>query len=108
MTAEGDNSVLMQKVVKDILVHTQKDKHSVPKVSKDAIGKIKSSRNLVEGFTSLKNLVYLREQIEIKEMVKILQDSIMKKKKKFFDIWMAELNDEIQSLASSFGERYML
>lgn len=35
MTAEGDNSVLMQKVVKDIMVHYRKGKHIVPVVSKD-------------------------------------------------------------------------
>lgn len=27
MTAEGDNSVLMQKVVKDLLAHTHRGKH---------------------------------------------------------------------------------
>lgn len=30
MTAEGDNKVLMQKVVKDILTHTRKGKHQSP------------------------------------------------------------------------------
>ena len=34
MTAEGDNRVLMQKVVKDILADTQKDKHRLPALSK--------------------------------------------------------------------------
>ena len=30
MTAEGDNRVLMQKVVKDILTDTQKEIHDLP------------------------------------------------------------------------------
>jgi hypothetical protein len=34
MTAEGDNRVLMQKVVKDIFTHTQKGKHDAPKLDK--------------------------------------------------------------------------
>lgn len=34
MTAEGDNSVLMQKVVKDILEHIQKGLHKMPQVKK--------------------------------------------------------------------------
>jgi len=37
MTAEGDNSVLMQKVVKDILAHSSKGKHTMPTVTPDRI-----------------------------------------------------------------------
>jgi hypothetical protein len=35
MTAEGDNKVLMQKVVKDILTHTRKGKHQSPQLPKE-------------------------------------------------------------------------
>lgn len=34
MTAEGDNAVLMQKVVKDILADLQKEQHPMPKMTK--------------------------------------------------------------------------
>lgn len=34
VTAEGDNSVLMQKVTKDLLAHTQNGKHKMPKILK--------------------------------------------------------------------------
>jgi len=37
MTAEGDNSVLMQKVVKDLLTHHRKGKHFVPVVKKETL-----------------------------------------------------------------------
>jgi hypothetical protein len=40
--------------------------------------------------------------------MKKLEDLIMVKEKKFFDVWMAEVNDEIQSLALAFGERFFL
>ena len=33
MTAEGDNRVLMQKVVKDILSDMQKERHDLPKLT---------------------------------------------------------------------------
>ncbi len=33
MTAEGDNRVLMQKVVKDILSDMQKDMHDLPQMT---------------------------------------------------------------------------
>lgn len=34
MTAEGDNRVLMQKIVKDILADLQKEKHNLPAMTK--------------------------------------------------------------------------
>lgn len=37
MTAEGDNSVLMQKVVKDLLTHSRKGKHKMPKINKETM-----------------------------------------------------------------------
>jgi len=33
---------------------------------------------------------------------------IMDEKKKFFDVWMYEVNEDIQSLAEAFGERFIL
>jgi len=32
----------------------------------------------------------------------------MEEGKPFFDVWMYEVSDEIQSLATAFGNRYML
>lgn len=32
----------------------------------------------------------------------------MEEGKPFYDVWMFEVSDEIQSLATAFGERYML
>jgi hypothetical protein len=32
----------------------------------------------------------------------------MSEGKSFFDIWMYEVSDEIQALATAFGERFML
>jgi len=40
MTAEGDNSVLMQKVVKDILEHSRQGKHQMPKIPAQRLKKI--------------------------------------------------------------------
>ena len=37
MTAEGDNSVLLQKVVKDILTHSRKNLHKIPLIKKSTI-----------------------------------------------------------------------
>ena len=33
---------------------------------------------------------------------------VLENKEKFYDVWMFKVNDDIQSLASAFGERFML
>ena len=53
-------------------------------------------------------MVFFREQGEVKSFVKLMQKKIMEQGKAFFDVWMYEVSDEIQSVAQAFGERYML
>jgi hypothetical protein len=60
MTAEGDNSVLMQKVVKDILSHGRKKIHRVPYVSPESIRAI-AKLPYISSAVTLKNLIYLKE-----------------------------------------------
>lgn len=107
MTAEGDNKVLMQKVVKDILSHVRKGKHPMPKVTKETMGMLSISDSITS-FESLKNLIYFREQFEIRTMGKTLERKIMKEGQEFFKVWMESLNEEIQSLATAFGERFFV
>lgn len=107
MTAEGDNRVLMQKVVKDILVHTRNGKHKVPKVKRALVREMAQADDVCN-FVCLKNLIYLKEQVETKEMMTLLQDLVVNQKRTFFEAWTTLVNDEIQSLAQSFGERFFL
>ena len=65
MTAEGDNKVLMQKVVKDILTHTRKGKHQSPQINKDELKSI-SQKTDVSDFDTLAKLIFLRENAEVK------------------------------------------
>jgi len=107
MTAEGDNRVLMQKIVKDVLADMQKEQHRLPKMTqcpKRQIPALKSIANL----ETLINLTFYREVAEIKSMSKLMQKKMIVEGKKFFDVWMYEVSDEIQSLAFAFSERYML
>lgn len=107
MTAEGDNRVLMQKVVKDILTHTRSGKHKVPKVKGKLVREMAKLDDVCNA-VCLKNLIYLKEQVETKEMMQQLQDLVINQKKPFFDVWTTLVNDEIQSLAQAFGERFFL
>lgn len=107
MTAEGDNRVLMQKVVKDIFSDLQKKKHNMPKLTQcpvNQIPKMKSIANL----ETMTNLIYFREQDQVKTFGKYLQKRVMKDGIAFFDVWMYEVSDEIQGLATAFGDRFML
>lgn len=94
ITAEGDNSVLMQKVVKDILTHTRKGKHIMPKIKKQTMEQI-SQMSDISNLTTMKLLIYFREQREIKDMMKKLTNLVIEKQEKFFDVWMYQVNDDI-------------
>ena len=107
MTAEGDNRVLMQKVVKDIFSDMQKKQHKLPKLTMCPIRQIPNLKS-IKPLEVLKNMIFYREQSIIKSFGKLLQKKIMEEGKKFFDVWMYEVSDQIQELALAYGHRYML
>jgi hypothetical protein len=41
-------------------------------------------------------------------MMKKMKLLVLEKQEKFYDVWMFKVNDDIQSLASAFGERFFL
>ena len=96
MTAEGDNSVLMQKVAKELLgaIQAKKVTYSVK------VGD-KADLSTTEG---LLKLLMIQEVTYVhllsKEMAKTL-----KNKSSVFDTWMLQQSDLIQGLAKSYGER---
>jgi hypothetical protein len=106
MTAEGDNRVLMQKVVKDIFEHSQKKLHDAPVFEKSRLAELAKTDSLT--LEAMRDLIYMKEPHEIKRFAKILKTKIMEQERKFYDVWMFESNDDIQTLAQAFGERYFL
>lgn len=56
----------------------------------------------------MSNLIYYREQAQVKSMGKLMQKKIMEEGKPFFDVWMYEVSDDIQNLATAFAERWVL
>jgi acyl-CoA oxidase len=60
VTAEGDNSVLMQKVTKDLLAHSRNGKHKTPKILKQTLIEI-AQKDDISSFNCLKTLIYIRE-----------------------------------------------
>ncbi|KAF9989117.1 hypothetical protein BGZ75_007489 [Mortierella antarctica] len=103
MTAEGDNSVLMQKVAKEQLALLQRSQH------KNANGGLEAKRKNVQSLDvlsleALLTLFQLRETGLFHELGMSMQ-SKMSKGKALFDVWMGEESDTIQAAAKSFGER---
>ena len=94
MTAEGDNRVLMQKVVKDILADAQKGIHDFPEMTQCPKREIPNKSSITD-FETLKNLIYYKEITEIKTFGKLLQKKIMEEGQAFFDVWMYQVSDEI-------------
>ena len=71
MTAEGDNRVLMQKVVKDIISDVRKKIFVHPKLTKCPVRQIPQQESVTD-LETLTNLVYYREQAEIQLMIQTL------------------------------------
>ena len=61
MTAEGDNRVLMQKVVKDIFTDVRKKIHIMPKLTMCPVRQIPGLKSIAS-LETLTNLIYYREQ----------------------------------------------
>ncbi|CAG8527791.1 13907_t:CDS:10 [Acaulospora colombiana] len=102
MTAEGDNSVLMQKVSKELLADVQSGKVKLPQVP-DA----KNSQKWdVSDLNNQLKLLQLREQALIKELgTKMAKKSL---DVSIFETWMLHESDTVQALAKAHGERIVL
>lgn len=100
MTAEGDNSVLMQKVAKELVTLIQKgqiDGKHLPNPKQAQSWDITS-------LDSLYKLFQLREAGLFQELSTAMQ-SKMGKGKPLFEVWMGEESDTIQAAAKAYGER---
>mmetsp|Transcript_10956 Transcript_10956/g.12029 ORF Transcript_10956/g.12029 Transcript_10956/m.12029 type:complete len:627 (+) Transcript_10956:38-1918(+) len=100
MTAEGDNSVLMQKVSKELLASLRKGEVQLPVVS-DA--RNASSWDLMDANNLLK-LLKLKEIAFVKQLATQMQAK-MAAGQQLFDVWMKQESDTIQTLARAHGER---
>lgn len=87
VTAEGDNKVLMQKVVKDILSDTRNEKHDAIKFSKVRIETLKTTTDLAGNLGVLRDLIYYRESFEIKQLMNVLKKQMIEKERPFFTVW---------------------
>ena len=94
MTAEGDNSVLMQKVAKEHLAVLSK------KGFKNPINTPSSKE-----FTNSDYLLYILNEREMVLFRKLGQKMAAAGKEGMFTTWMMEESDLIQAAARAFGDR---
>ena len=97
----------MQKIVKDILSDLQKEKHVQPVLTKCPKRQIPQQTSITD-FETLVNLIYYKEIAETKAMTDILQQKLLTEGKKFYDVWMYEISDNIQAMALAYAERFCL
>lgn len=96
ITAEGDNSVLMQKVSKELLAALGAKRVVFKAVPR---GAFKSA----DDDASLQALIHIREQGMAAELAKRMAGA--KNGQAIFDTWMHRESDLIQALAKAHGER---
>jgi acyl-CoA oxidase len=103
ITAEGDNSVLMQKVSKELLSAVQTGQYVPTKV--DNVKDAPSWK--YDDLQTLSKLFALRENALLLQLSKTMQ-SRTAEGAQLFDVWMYEQSDTIQALAVAHGEHIVL
>ena len=97
MTAEGDNSVLMQKVSKELLAAFESKKITYPAFDPSKITDVTKVADAIA-------LVRGREIFLINKLSKTMKTKLGGGQK-LFDVWMKQESDLIQALAKAYGER---
>ena len=103
VTAEGDNRVLMTKIVKDYQTNIKANKSKVPEPTLDVQKQIGTFPDVTQ-LDTLADLLRFREKILFGELVK-KNVALTKQGKSGFDILMRETSENYQELAMAYGER---
>lgn len=103
MTAEGDNRVLMVKIVKDMLTNVTRGHTQLPQVKPGKVQKVEE----LECLECLQNLLRFREVTLFNNLIAKMTD-LKGKGKSAYQIMMHHVSDEMQDLATAYGERIAL
>jgi len=100
MTAEGDNSVLMQKVAKELLTMVRSKTYEPPQTNS-------KSNSDISNIEFLFHIIGQREKTLLTSLGTKLANK-MKKGEQLFDIWMTQESDLVQGVSRAYGERIVL
>lgn len=103
LTAEGDNRVLMTKIVKDYMTNMRNKTFKLPETQLNVLTQIGSMMDVTQ-LDVLADLLRFRER-ELYGMLMSKMGALAKQGKDQFQIMMHEVSDTIQDLAMAYGER---
>lgn len=103
LTAEGDNRVLMAKIVKDIITDVTKNGRKLPEAKLN----VKTQIGTFSDVTQLDTLVDLLRFREKTLFIRLTtrMAALKKSGKSTFEVMMRNVSDNIQDLAMAYGER---
>jgi len=107
LTAEGDNRVLMVKIVKDMITRIKKLGKSLPMMKRCPFRDIKKQDNIVN-LEILLDLLKFREIMLYTQLDNDNKKLIQQEKKTPYQALMHETSDVMQDLAQAYGERNCL
>ncbi|WOO83992.1 Putative acyl-coenzyme A oxidase 32, peroxisomal [Vanrija pseudolonga] len=99
ITAEGDNSVLMQKVAKELLAGIQERKVILPR------GAAATESSDLEDPHVLRDIIRAWSAKTAKDLAANLAAKVGKGKRELFDVWMHDESETIQRVSRAYGER---
>ncbi|KAI9595005.1 acyl-CoA oxidase [Syncephalis fuscata] len=100
ITAEGDNSVLMQKVAKELLADVQKGIEKLPEVNRSGAPATWSLNDI----NVLLDLINIQSNTHVKELGKRMAGG-KAEGKSIYQVWMLEASELIQATSRLYGER---
>jgi hypothetical protein len=107
MTAEGDNRVLMIKIVKDMMSNIASKKSQLPKMTLCPKNQLPHLMDILQ-LDILLNLHKYRELTLFRKLTTTLEKRTKQDKANPFEVLMFEVSDLVQSLAQAYGERQAL
>jgi len=103
ITAEGDNAVLMVKIVKDMITNVTKNGHKLPEPSLNVVSQIGSFMDVTQ-LDTLLDLLKFREATLFKRLM-ARTEALKKSGVSGYNVLMRETSDNMQALALAYGER---
>lgn len=103
LTAEGDASVLLQKVAKDLLSEVMKGERKPLQLKYCPKKQLPELQN-VTSLELLFELIKVKEELSLTELYTSLPEK-MAAQRSLFDVWMTEVSDRVQTTAWAYGHR---
>lgn len=106
LTAEGDNRVLMTKIVKDLITDVTKNGKKLPETSLNVKTQIATFNDVTQLDTLVDLLRFREKTLFLRLMARM--GALKKQGKTTFEVMMRHVSDNIQALAMAYGERWTI